>query len=463
MVERQTCLEINPKLCRGCARCIRRCPTEAMRANQGKVEVISTLCIGCGECMRVCPHKAIELSQDRWENLKKRDNVRMIAEPTFYVQVGEFNRTGFLQEALSRLGFKDIYDHFSVAYDVAAYAVAQQIREKAEKAEKMKKEEKTEKEEKAGKAEKMLKTPLISSYCPAVIRLIQISFPELTEHIVTVDSPIEIGVDYWRRLTGNTDEVALIAPCPAFTCFRAFPVGRAKSNIRYSLGIRQAVKELLSSGIKVGNLPNAMETQSRWLKWAACGGESQSVEVFSTRKINTLAISGLDNVRELLNEIELERLSGVDYVECRACYQGCIGGIAASESRFLSLSRLNNLNVSWFLAPYEMSVIKRIYEEGFWRMTEPIEPLPEQSPLSDDIQEAMQRLTRLRAIHKMLPGLDCGSCGRPSCHAMAEDIVRQHGELTDCIFTLKEKITELSDQIHELCRKKHATLVEPQK
>jgi len=39
----------------------------------------------------------------------------------------------------------------------------------------------------------------------------------------------------------------------------------------------------------------------------------------------------------------------------------------------------------------------------------------------------------MQTILKTLPGLDCGACGAPSCEALAEDVVRGVGQVTDCV------------------------------
>ena len=43
---------------------------------------------------------------------------------------------------------------------------------------------------------------------------------------------------------------------------------------------------------------------------------------------------------------------------------------------------------------------------------------------------------------KFLPGIDCGSCGAPSCQALAEDIVQVKARMTDCVF-LQDRILRL--------------------
>jgi Na+-translocating ferredoxin:NAD+ oxidoreductase RNF subunit RnfB len=36
--------------------------------------------------------------------------------------------------------------------------------------------------------------------------------------------------------------------------------------------------------------------------------------------------------------------------------------------------------------------------------------------------------------------LDCGSCGAPSCRALAEDIVNNEAEESDCIINMRDEL-----------------------
>lgn len=56
----------------------------------------------------------------------------------------------------------------------------------------------------------------------------------------------------------------------------------------------------------------------------------------------------------------------------------------------------------------------------------------------------------MEEIYANLPQLDCGSCGAPSCRALAEDIVRGLGNETDCIYKLRERVRELAREMMTL-------------
>ena len=70
--------------------------------------------------------------------------------------------------------------------------------------------------------------------------------------------------------------------------------------------------------------------------------------------------------------------------------------------------------------------------------------------LDEDIVRAMEKMAEIDALYEKLPKLDCGSCGSPSCRALAEDIVRGYAQENDCIFILKEKIKDLARKMVQL-------------
>ena len=200
-------IRVQEDRCRGCANCIKSCPTEAIRVIDGLMRVIPELCIDCGECIRSCRDKAITINEDEWELLRSREGLVLMADPTLYVQVGAYSRPRLMQEALELQGLRDIAEYAAIAFDLAAYASAKIIREGGEN------------------------RPLISTYCPAVIRLIQINFPELVGRILPVESPLETAVGIWRNTTGGKEKVTLVSPCPAKATLVRNPVGRTKARL----------------------------------------------------------------------------------------------------------------------------------------------------------------------------------------------------------------------------------------
>ena len=67
--------------------------------------------------------------------------------------------------------------------------------------------------------------------------------------------------------------------------------------------------------------------------------------------------------------------------------------------------------------------------------------------LGGNMMESFARLNRVEQLCKKFPGLDCGSCGAPTCKALAEDIVRGEAEEKDCIHLLRDNLHKLSQDV----------------
>ncbi len=70
--------------------------------------------------------------------------------------------------------------------------------------------------------------------------------------------------------------------------------------------------------------------------------------------------------------------------------------------------------------------------------------------LGNTMMESFTRLNQVERLCKKLPGLDCGSCGAPTCKALAEDIVRGYAQEKDCVYYLRENLHRLSEEVSVL-------------
>ena len=131
--------------------------------------------------------------------------------------------------------------------------------------------------------------------------------------------------------------------------------------------------------------------------------------------------------------------------------------MGAADSRFLANLRLGSIEAEWNITPKEASRAEELYTMDIWPVTTEYLARP-RLPLSDNVVDAMVKLQQMKEIYNGLPHIDCGSCGRPSCQAMAEEIVRGHGSVTDCIFKLRESISALANQIVKLSESQPHTL-----
>ena len=126
-------------------------------------------------------------------------------------------------------------------------------------------------------------------------------------------------------------------------------------------------------------------------------------------------------------------------------FGGCVGGVLAVENPYLAKVKLNVLRK--YLPVSGAHLNNEIPELAYSK--EKIEYLPIFN-LSGNIEESLELLNRIEQLVQVLPGLDCGCCGAPTCRALAEDIVRGEGSEKDCIFILKRYIHEFSDEINKI-------------
>jgi len=65
----------------------------------------------------------------------------------------------------------------------------------------------------------------------------------------------------------------------------------------------------------------------------------------------------------------------------------------------------------------------------------PMDPVEPRAMIKyhSDLAIALQRMEESRRLRRMLPGIDCGACGAPSCEALADDIVCDRATLDHCV------------------------------
>jgi Na+-translocating ferredoxin:NAD+ oxidoreductase RNF subunit RnfB len=90
-------------------------------------------------------------------------------------------------------------------------------------------------------------------------------------------------------------------------------------------------------------------------------------------------------------------------------------------------------------------------EDNFWTDDVKYEPV---FKLGNDMKESIANMSRVEELCEKFPRLDCGSCGAPTCKALAEDIVRGVAKEQDCIHILRDYIHKLSDELSKLDTKK---------
>ena len=412
--------------CKGCTNCIKHCPTEAIRVRNGKATILDERCIDCGECIKVCPYHAKKAVTDPLSIIEKYAYKIALPAPTLYGQYSSaFTRDRILQ-GLIDIGFDWVFE-VSKAAEIVTDASRQMLKSRD------------------------IKKPAISSACPAVVRLVQVRFPNLIPNLLKIESPMEVAAKIAKQTAIQEkgikpEDIGLffISPCAAKVTSVKAPYEKKVSYVDGVLSIKDIHIKLLE---KMKKLPpeiesNLVSSGYNGVGWARSGGES-----YALGNEQYLAVHGIKNVIDVLEEIVEDRLDGVEFVEALSCTEGCLGGPLTVVNPFIARTNLKKQIES--ARKNDFSDINKAddYEKLLWTQDMEYKPIMK---LDDDMLKAMKKMKKLEEINEGLPGLDCGACGAPSCRSLAEDIVRDAAYETDCIFKLREKVSSLASQMKAL-------------
>ncbi len=425
-------VRLEKEKCSGCTNCIKRCPTEAIRVQKGKAKILKERCIDCGECIRVCPYHAKKAVTDPLSSINDFKYKIALPAPALYAQfkiLGQKDRVDRVLSGLKSMGFDDVFEVAKGA-EICSKAIAEEL----------------------GKAHAK---PLISSACPAVVRLIQVKFPELLENVVQVDAPVEVAAkvakeEFAKKHGVDISEVGayFITPCPAKMTSIKAPLAKDKSDVDGAISILE-VYGLLTGQLKAADAKrfDAAKASAKGIGWANSGGE-----IYAIGEKNALAVDGIGNVAHALEDIENDKLKDLDYFEGLACVGGCVGGPLVFESSFVAQSRVRKICDEIGIDEAIEQQAEEYAKTGVAAAKKEIEPV-DVMKLDDDRMEALKKIQKIEELMEKLPGMDCGSCGAPSCRALAEDIVRGHATEMDCVFMLKEKVRFLAEEMVDLASK----------
>lgn len=403
--------------CRDCRACLTACATHAMRVRNGRPSVLEHLCVECAECIGACAAEALTIRDEytSLDDLKGRENMLLVVPPALLAGCGAEYRPAQVLAALRGLGFADVIT--SAPFEEALrHAAGLTVSPEGAK-------------------------PVIVPSCPAVVNLIELRFPSLVPYLAEFDSPFEaVQAAYSDR------PVAYVVSCPSqrsalLAHMRAGsdgsePAAEDSAEAEFLLPglVHQAVMVQLTGGGKsagAGGDNASADAGAGAASAAAAGANGEDGETAKPLWSNNarlsaiegdavMMVTGIDHVIAVLEAIENGQLDDINAIEPYACEGGCFGSPLLAEDHHVASRRWRQGRAAVEMVPATAVARRR-----------PFRPRPG-IRLDADMAKAIEKLSRMQELIRLLPGRDCGTCGAPTCAALAEDIVMQRAQIELC-------------------------------
>lgn len=415
---------IKEQNCTNCHQCIAVCPMKI--CNDGSGDVVkfdNDLCIGCGRCIEACIKShggfiektarfAIDDTLQFISDLHNQEIIALVAPSA----QSNFDLKKLIT-ALRILGVKGVYDvSLGAEITVASYHRAIQ----------------------SGQA----KTPVIATPCPAVVKCIEIKYPELIGHLAPVGTPVYNLAVYIRSLYPNA-RLAFISPCLAKR--REFQDSQV---VNYNVTYQSLVKVFLDRNIDLAKLEDG-QFDSRIqagiaVNFSTPGGlkESYLYHYPDTAASSITKIAGrlvfekyLDNLADSIKRGNKTLPLIIDILSCeKGCNMGagCINhDKSIDEIEFSIASRAESRIIDHNTNEQLNNFLAKITEELDFTFTN-YKDLSSQRNIKVPTQTELQKIYTDMHKYEEMDFRNCAACGYNSCYQMAVAVFNGLNKAQNC-------------------------------
>ncbi len=185
-------IDIDHKRCNRSYACIRSCPVKAISAHgkDGYPVVNHERCVGCGSCLSVCSSDAVSHFSDLDTTiglLESDKKVAAIVDPTISGEFPDITDYRKFVEMIRTLGFEYV-NEVSFGVDLVARKYNELLSNFKGKY-------------------------YLMSNCPSLVSFVEKFYPELTENLSPIVTPMTASAMVVRKAFGNDLKVVFIGPC----------------------------------------------------------------------------------------------------------------------------------------------------------------------------------------------------------------------------------------------------------
>ncbi len=401
--------------CHDCYKCIRHCPSKAIRIKDGSASVIAELCVACGLCVKVCPagakHIRDDLSRARFL-LTRKTKVYASLAPSWRSAFRNISN-GQMIAALKQLGFAGVGETALGAQSVSA-ETGRLLRDASPGI-------------------------YISSACPAAVDYIRKYLPEHAENITQLKSPILAHTMILRQHLGENIGIVFFGPCAA----KKQEADRHPEMLDLALTFKTLQKWFEQDHVIPSLMPESdegfvPETAEEGKIYAIEGGMIETVREATASGDNCyITLSGLTNIdRVLAGETDIDGKVKL-FIECLACEGGCINGPGMPGSG----NKLSDI----------LAVASDC--RGGSSLSRKVEVPVELAIKSDAVKERRcgeaEITAALASVGKYSKNdeLNCGGCGYQTCRGFAAAVVAGKAEPAMCLSYLRRLAQKKSNAL----------------
>jgi len=402
--------------CRRCYTCVRDCPAEAIRIEDGQAFVVDGRCIACGNCTLVCSQNAKSylsgLERATWL-LEEDAPVAALLAPSF--PAGFSVPAGQLVGAFKAAGF-DYVVEVAQGADLVSRAYAEYLDENPEGVH-------------------------IATACPAVAEYVRKYHPELTDRLVPIVSPMIATAMAVKQMYGDDVHCVFVGPCVAKKAEARDPL--LDPVIDEVLTLQEAHRLLAARGVDAAKAPEGLWDEpaaGRARVFPLPGGLLESAGMDrGMLDPDVLVVSGHDETVEVLDslsEADMGQTLLVEALMCRGCY--CGPGISSSEPGLLRKRRVGEYVAECRRREAEAAALSAADEDERLAAAFPGLDLrraytPDDQRLEEPTEEEIREI--LARTNKFFPEdeLNCGACGYTTCRAKAVAVYSGMAEDAMCL------------------------------
>ena len=415
-------IEFDHHKCDECYKCLRVCPTKAIKFTEHNRDIINSLCIKCGLCQASCPQSALTIQNDRHKIKKQIHLGRKIAvslAPSFAAAFEDQDPKKIIT-ALRTLGVTWVEET-----GVAAELVSRNY-------------------------EAMLETMgtenVLTTCCPSANYLVQQYYPELLDAMLPVVSPMIAHGKLLKEKHGPDCYTVFIGPCLAKKA-----EAEEMPYIDAVLTFNELAGWLEDEGIPYRQLPPGVFDEKATIRGMAypMGGSlfknDRQTPIHSGYRM--IRADGIDRCKDLLETL---RIGGIkNYcIEMNICSGSCINGPDMPHDGLKFFQRKDRM-LDYLKAHADHRELDQLLCESSadlsFKHDFEAHVVQLKKPTKEEVNEILRKIDKFSEKDH----LNCGACGYETCVSKAIAVYNEMSKPQMCLPYLRSKAESLSMALFE--------------